>query len=140
VLIYRIQRLRRFRHDHAPFWTRGVVFAWDPRPGGTAEEPKVLIRSPPVTEPLGQQPVYRLCYQKVLSSLRRWARGWNWPLRPVVVIRILELHRHGFAPGDRDFLEHLRQRVGFEYWKIATLLALSLSPAWRWSQPNTYCS
>jgi len=50
-------------------------------------------------------------------------------LRAVVIVRVLELHRCGFASRDRDLLKHLGQRIGFEHREIPAFLALPRCPA-----------
>ena len=59
----------------------------------------------------------------------RRARRGNGTLWAVVIVRVLELHRCGFAARDRDLLKHLGQRVGFEHREIPAFLALPRCPA-----------
>ena len=59
---------------------------------------------------------------------RRAWRG-NRTLWAVVIVRVLELHRCGFATRDRHLLKHRGQRIGFKYGEISAFLALPRPPA-----------
>jgi len=45
------------------------------------------------------------------------------------IVGVLELHGCGPASRDGDLLEHLSQRIGFEYWEIPAFFALPRAPA-----------
>jgi len=58
-----------------------------------------------------------------------WSRRGDGPLRTMDIVGVLELHGCGPASRDGDLLEHLSQRIGFEYWEIPAFFALPRAPA-----------
>ena len=59
-----------------------------------------------------------LRYQAVGSFVfGGWSRSGDGPFRTMDIVGVLELHWGGPASRDGNLLEHLSQRIGFEYWE-----------------------